>query len=86
MTLDNSLWTLAVFVVLATITTYVLWIILYYIYLDPLAQYRGPRLATFTKYWRVYIDIVQQKSFVHELEQLHRKYGTGHARHIKRGL
>ena len=46
---DGSSWTLVLFVVLAAVTTYVLWGVLYHISLDSLAQYRGPRLAAFTK-------------------------------------
>ena len=73
---DLSPWTLALFVIFAALITYMLWGIFYQFYDDPLARYRGPRLAAFTNYWRLYVDIVQQKSFVHELEELHEKYGT----------
>ena len=73
---DRSSWTLVLFVVFAALITYILWGILYQFYYDPLARYHGPRLAAFTNYWRLYVDIVQQKSFVHELEELHDKYGT----------
>ena len=54
---------------------YVIWIVLYRLYLDPLAKYPGPRLAALTKRWRIYKDCVQKQSFLHEVEKLHNIYG-----------
>ncbi|KAL5050939.1 hypothetical protein BDW71DRAFT_215080 [Aspergillus fruticulosus] len=44
-------------------------------YWHPLARFPGPPLAALTRFYRAYIDISLNHSFVHHLGELHGKYG-----------
>ena len=50
--------------------------VVYNLYLSPLARFPGPTWAAATEWWKTYVEVVQQKSFAHELIKLHRRYGT----------
>lgn len=49
---------------------------IYNAYLGPLSKLPGPRLAAFTTWWKFYVEIVQKRSFAHELLKLHAIYGA----------
>ncbi|KAK7532076.1 cytochrome P450 monooxygenase-like protein [Phyllosticta citribraziliensis] len=55
--------------------TWIAWQALYNVYFHPLARFPGPRLAAATRYWKAWVECVQEKSFTHELEKLHARYG-----------
>ncbi|KAK7510590.1 cytochrome P450 monooxygenase-like protein [Phyllosticta citriasiana] len=55
--------------------TWVAWRAVYNIYFHPLARFPGPKLAAATRYWKAWVECFQAKSFVHELEKLHARYG-----------
>ena len=45
------------------------------LYFHPLAAFPGPPIAAITGYYKAYIDVVAQNTFVHNLERLHAIYG-----------
>lgn len=55
--------------------TWVAWQAMYNIYFHPLARFPGPRAAAATRYWKAWVECFQEKSFCHELEKLHARYG-----------
>ena len=59
----------------ATVIAYAVYIVVYNVYFHPLAQFPGPPLAGATKYWKAYIECIANRSFCHELVDLHTRYG-----------
>lgn len=57
------------------------WVILraynvfYNVFLHPLRSYPGPLGARSTTWWKTYIEVVKQESFVHLVMKLHEQYG-----------
>lgn len=47
----------------------------YNLYLHPLAGFPGPRWAAFTSWWKVVLEVFQERSLVEQLVQLHEIYG-----------
>ena len=45
------------------------------VFLSPIAQFPGPKLAAFTTSYQAYFDLVQGGLFFKHLEKLHEKYG-----------
>jgi hypothetical protein len=45
------------------------------VYQHPLSQFPGPRLAAATDSWKAWVEVVQDASFCHVLEDLHKTYG-----------
>lgn len=45
------------------------------VFLSPIAQFPGPKLAAFTTGYQAYFDIVQKGQFFKHLNKLHDKYG-----------
>jgi hypothetical protein len=41
----------------------------------PLADFPGPRSAAFTEWYKTYREFFRGESWVHVLEELHKKYG-----------
>jgi hypothetical protein len=60
---------------LATVIAYTVYIIVYNVYFHPLAKFPGPSLAGTTTYWKAYIECIANRSFCHELVDLHARYG-----------
>ncbi|RMZ87608.1 hypothetical protein DV736_g5157, partial [Chaetothyriales sp. CBS 134916] len=58
------------------------WVILrvygvfYNLFLHPLRSYPGPLGARSTTWWKTYIEVVKQESFVHVVMKLHEQYGS----------
>ncbi|KAJ9612893.1 hypothetical protein H2200_002834 [Cladophialophora chaetospira] len=48
----------------------------YNLFLHPLRDYPGPLGARSTTWWKTYIEVVQQESFVHVVMKLHEQYGS----------
>ncbi|KAH7062170.1 cytochrome P450 monooxygenase-like protein [Macrophomina phaseolina] len=55
--------------------TWCVYTVVYNLYFHPLARFPGPPAAAATGYWKAWIECVLEKSFVHELEVLHARYG-----------
>jgi hypothetical protein len=62
--------------VLAAAIIYAICIFFYNIYFHPLAKFPGPLPARASSYWKAYIECIANRSFCHELVQLHARYGT----------
>lgn len=44
-------------------------------YRSPIARYPGPKAAALSRYWQAFVKLVRGRSFVLELEELHKKHG-----------
>jgi hypothetical protein len=74
-TLGNDSTSVLLFTALATAITYVVYTFIYNNYFHPLAGFPGPRTAATTTYWKAYIECIANRSFCHELTDLHAQYG-----------
>ncbi|KAF3032345.1 hypothetical protein E8E12_001817 [Didymella heteroderae] len=54
---------------------YAVYTIIYNVYFHPLAKFPGPLLAATSTYWKAYVECVANRSFCHELVNLHARYG-----------
>jgi hypothetical protein len=45
------------------------------LYFHPLSHFPGPTAAAITRWWKAWVECVQGKSFCHELERQHARYG-----------
>lgn len=57
--------------------SYLICLAVYRLYLSPLAQFPGPKLAALTKWYEFYYDVVLQGQFTFQIQNMHKKYGTG---------
>ena len=53
-------------------------LVVYRIYLHPLARYPGPKLAAATSWYATYYEVWKDGEFVEHIEDLHRRYGAPH--------
>lgn len=60
---------------LAVLLTYWTGLVIYRLYLSPLAHLPGPRLAAATSWYHTYHDLVRGGQYVFVIEEMHRKYG-----------
>src|SRR5260221_11327122 len=75
--LDASVSPLPVF--LAVVSAFLAWSFclgFYNVYLHPLAQFPGPRLAAASKYWLFYQEIIRGISLSNIRDDLHAQYGA----------
>ncbi|PGH17714.1 hypothetical protein AJ80_04722 [Polytolypa hystricis UAMH7299] len=78
-------------VAIAAVVTWVSYLIslaVYRLWLSPLVQFPGPKLAALTRWYEAYYEIGQQGRYSFKLKDLHDKYGpivriTPHEVHIK---
>ena len=74
--------------IVALVVIWLVWVVVTGIYnltLHPLAVYPGPKLAAFTIWWKVYVELVDEANLCEKLFQLHRQYGmklSGAAEHV----
>ncbi|XRM37371.1 hypothetical protein ABZX51_000846 [Aspergillus tubingensis] len=54
---------------------FIVGLVLYRLYLSPLAKFPGPRLAAATGLYEFYYDVIRDGQFVWHIERLHQKYG-----------
>ena len=50
-------------------------LVLYRLYLSPLAKFPGPRIAAVTGFYETYYDMIHDGQFTWKIERLHQKYG-----------
>ena len=60
---------------------YVLYGAIYRLYLSPIAQFPGRKLAALTLWYEFYFDVVKRGSYVWEIKKMHEEYGTLIGRH-----
>ncbi|OCT49257.1 Trichodiene oxygenase [Cladophialophora carrionii] len=56
-------------------TGYLFWLVLYRLYLSPLARFPGPKLAAFTAWYEFYYDAIRHGKYTFEIARMHRQYG-----------
>ncbi|RHZ61391.1 hypothetical protein CDV55_104001 [Aspergillus turcosus] len=69
----NGLATLGI--VFAALASYVLFKAGYNLYLHPLRNFPGPKLAAIGPYYEFYYDVVKDGMFLWEMERMHQEYG-----------
>ena len=63
---------------------YVFGLIVYRLWLSPIARFPGPKLAAATGLYETYYDVVHQGRWVFKVEQLHETYGREmHFQHLE---
>jgi hypothetical protein len=50
-------------------------LVIYQLWLSPIAKFPGPRVATLTGWYETYFDVVKKGKFLYEIEKMHAKYG-----------
>ncbi|KAH4844123.1 hypothetical protein HBI24_216390 [Parastagonospora nodorum] len=60
---------------IATVIAYAVYTTIYNVYFHPLAKFPGPPIAGVTFYWKGYVECIANRSFCHELIELHKRYG-----------
>lgn len=58
------------------ITIYALGLVLYRLYLHPLAKFPGPRIAAVTSFYEGYFEIVLKGQYSKHISKLHDQYGV----------
>ena len=64
--------------ILAVLAPFVGWVaytITYRLFLSPLANIPGPRLAALTSWYEIYYDIIKPGQYVWKIKELHESYG-----------
>jgi hypothetical protein len=54
---------------------YVVGLVVYRLYLSPLAKFPGPKLAAATRWYEFYYEVVKRGKFQFHINDLHKKYG-----------
>ena len=62
---------------IGALIVYIIYVVVFNLYLSPLAQLPGPRIAALTRWYEIYYDLVDGPRFPWVVEELHQKYGTG---------
>lgn len=59
----------------AVLAVYFATLVFYHLFLDPLSQFPGPKLAAITRYYEAYYDLVQNGQYTFKIIGMHKKYG-----------
>jgi hypothetical protein len=51
-------------------------LLVYRLYLSPLAKFPGPKLAAATLWYEFYYDVVKRGRYTWKIGEMHKKYGT----------
>ena len=54
---------------------YLLALGIYRLYLHPLANFPGPKLAALSRWYKFYFEVLRKGNFTFHIPVLHRKYG-----------
>ncbi|RAO73216.1 uncharacterized protein BHQ10_009228 [Talaromyces amestolkiae] len=60
---------------LALVSCYLVYLVVARLYLSPLAQFPGPKLAALSNWYEFYYDVLQQGQFTAHIQKLHDDYG-----------
>lgn len=58
------------------LSTWLISVTLYRLYLSPLATIPGPKLAALTSWYELYYDVILPGRYVFKIKDLHSQYGT----------
>lgn len=61
---------------LALVSCYLVYLVVARLYLSPLAQFPGPKLAALSNWYEFYYDVLQQGQFTAHIQKLHDDYGV----------
>ncbi|RAH79186.1 putative cytochrome P450 [Aspergillus japonicus CBS 114.51] len=61
--------------ILAAAALYGVTLVIYRLYLHPLARFPGPKIAAATGWYEFYHDVIRGGMYIHEIQRMHRKYG-----------
>ena len=68
-------WSSVVLLMLGAVATYVVAGVFYRLYISPLAQFPGPRLAASTYWLEFYYDLIKGGRFQSQIAKMHEQYG-----------
>lgn len=71
----SASWERAAIVVTGLALAYTISIVVYRLYLSPIANIPGPRLAAATFWYEFYFDVVKQGRYTWRIGELHEQYG-----------
>ncbi|KAH8423755.1 uncharacterized protein LDX57_001511 [Aspergillus melleus] len=60
---------------LPAISLYSVSLVIYRLYLHPLARIPGPKIAAATGWYEFYHDVIRGGMYIHEVQKMHREYG-----------
>ncbi|RYO91541.1 hypothetical protein DL764_008276 [Monosporascus ibericus] len=58
-----------------TVAVYFATLVIYRLFLHPLARFPGPRLAAISRWYEAYYDVVKNGQYTFKIAELHKKYG-----------
>lgn len=61
---------------LAAAGLYGLGLVVYRLFLSPLAKFPGPKLAALTRKYEFYYEAIRNYEYLFEIKRMHNKYGT----------
>lgn len=64
-----------VYAAVAAVILYTISLLIYRLYLSPLAKFPGPKLAAVTLWYEFYYDVIKTGKYTFKLKELHRQYG-----------
>lgn len=63
--------------IIATMLLYYVTLALHRLYLHPLSQFPGPKLAAITRLYEGYYDLYKSGQYTFKIAELHKQYGEG---------
>jgi hypothetical protein len=65
----------AALAVVSGATLYLLGLVVYRLFISPLAKFPGPKLAAISGWYESYYDLIHKGKYLFEIEKMHDKYG-----------
>jgi hypothetical protein len=59
----------------ASVAVYLSTLVLYHLFLHPLAKFPSPKLAAVTRYYEGYFDLIRNGQYTFNIAEMHKKYG-----------